>query len=128
MKIRYLLTGFLAIILNTQISNAQSNIFSGDVEANARLISDYRFRGVSRTTNDFAVQGGIDFYSDSGLYTGVWASNVDGFNGADAEANLYVGYSGEARGFIYDFGATAYLFPGGDNVNHIETDNINLNH
>jgi uncharacterized protein (TIGR02001 family) len=121
MNIRNIIAVFLSLFLCAQISNAQSNIFKGDFEANAKLISDYRFRGVSRTSNDFAVQGGVDFYSDTGLYTGVWASNVDGFNGADAEANLYLGYSGEAKGFIYDFGATAYLFPGGSNVNHIET-------
>lgn len=121
MKIRNFIIIFLSMFLSTQIAQAQSKLFTGDVEANAKLISDYRFRGVSRTSNDFAVQGGVDFYSDSGIYTGVWASNVDGFNDAFAETNLYVGYGGESNGMIYDFGVMAYVFPGGDNVNHIET-------
>ena len=97
MNIRNIIAVFLSLFLCAQISNAQLNIFKGDFEANAKLISDYRFRGVSRTSNDFAVQGGVDFYSDTGLYTGVWASNVDGFNGADAEANLYLGLNQNDR-------------------------------
>lgn len=120
MKIRILLMILTGIFLGSSMANAQSGIFSGDVQFNAKAVSDYRFRGLSRTGNDFAIQGGVDFYSDSGLYTGVWASNVDGFNGADAETNIYVGYGGESNGMTYDFGATAYLFPGGDNVNHYE--------
>jgi uncharacterized protein (TIGR02001 family) len=121
MNFRNFIAIILGVLMCVQISHAQSNKFKGDFEVNAKLISDYRFRGVTRTSNDFAVQGGVDFYSDTRLYMGLWASNVDGFNGAFAETNLYFGYSGEARGFIYDIGATAYLFPGGDNVNHIET-------
>ncbi|MCC3862304.1 TorF family putative porin [Pseudemcibacter aquimaris] len=121
MKIKFLIVFLSGVFLSTQFANAQSGLFSGDVQINAQAVSDYRFRGMSRTNNDFAIQGGIDFYSDSGLYVGAWASNVDGFNGADAETNLYVGYSGENEGMIYDFGVTGYLFPGGSNINHIET-------
>ena len=68
MNIRNIIAAFLSLFLCAQISNAQSNIFKGDFEANAKLISDYRFRGVSRTSNDFAVQGGVDFYSDTEKY------------------------------------------------------------
>ncbi|MDG1708014.1 MAG: TorF family putative porin [Emcibacteraceae bacterium] len=120
MRMKLLAVVLLGGILSSGVANAQSNIFSGDVQFNAKAVSDYRFRGVSRTNNDFAIQGGIDFNSDSGLYAGAWASNVDGFGGADAETNLFVGYGGETDGMIYDFGATAYVFPGGDNVNYIE--------
>lgn len=102
-------------------AHAQSSLLEGDVSFNAAVLSDYRFRGVTRSNNDFAAQGGIDFYSDSGLFAGAWISSVKEFSGADAETNLYMGYSGEKDGMTYEFGATAYLFPGGESVNHIET-------
>ncbi len=112
---------FLAFvfIFSTE-SHAQNSIFSGDVTAEAKVVSDYRFRGVSKTNNDFAVQGSLDFFLDSGLYTGIWASNVSDFRGSDVESNLYLGYNTENNGIIYDVGLTAYVYPGGTNANYVE--------
>ncbi|MBT5187668.1 MAG: hypothetical protein HOH19_05780 [Kordiimonadaceae bacterium] len=103
------------------VASAQSGIFSGDLSATAAVKSDYRHRGVSKTNNDFAVQGSLDWFSDSGVYTGIWASNVSDFKGSDVESNIYLGYTTEVDGFIYDIGATAYIYPGGDNANYFET-------
>ena len=44
--------------------------------ANLGLFSDYRFRGISQTSTNPAVQGGIDYMHSSGLYAGIWGSNV----------------------------------------------------
>ncbi len=117
------LTGLMivATLGSAQNAQAQTDLWGGEVNANVAVVSDYRFRGVSKTDNDFAVQGNLDWVSDSGLYTGLWASNVSDFKGADLETNLYLGINKEINGFIYDAGFTAYVYPGGTNANYIET-------
>ena len=47
------------------------------VSGNVGLFSDYIFRGYTQTENNPALQGGFDVEHASGLYAGVWASNVD---------------------------------------------------
>lgn len=44
--------------------------------ANVGLYSDYLFRGVSYGKKQGAVQGGFDYSHSSGIYFGVWATNV----------------------------------------------------
>lgn len=46
------------------------------------LFSDYWSRGISQTQGDPAVQGSATLIHSSGLYGGVWSSNVDSDMGA----------------------------------------------
>ncbi len=64
----------------------------GTVSANIALTTDYYFRGISQTGNDGAIQGGFDWAHDSGLYAGVWASNVD-FGETHLEVDTYIGFA-----------------------------------
>jgi uncharacterized protein (TIGR02001 family) len=68
----------------------------GPFTANISLTSDYRFRGISQSDNDAAVQGGIDF-AQNGWFLGVWASSVDFLDSAGkdapAEVDIYGGYN-----------------------------------
>ncbi len=89
-------------------------------KANIGVVSDYRFRGISQTTRDPAVQGGIDLSSDRGVGVGVWASNVSGMGGADAEVDIYGSYSGTAAGLDYTLTAIGYAYPGGSGLNYGE--------
>ncbi|HEY4074016.1 MAG TPA: TorF family putative porin, partial [Herbaspirillum sp.] len=44
---------------------------------NIGAVNDYRFRGISQTRFDPAVQGGADYvYNPLGLYAGTWLSNI----------------------------------------------------
>ncbi|QPF75152.1 hypothetical protein G8A07_21025 [Roseateles sp. DAIF2] len=83
---------------------------------NVGLFSDYRFRGISQTWRQPAVQGGFDYAHSSGFYAGTWASNVSGNsynNGAGLELDLYGGYKfALAQDLTLDLGALAYLYPG----------------
>jgi uncharacterized protein (TIGR02001 family) len=94
-----------------------------DISANVALTTDYVFRGVSQTDNQFAIQGGFDWASDMGIYLGTWASNVDSqfFGGAtdpQIELDLYAGYSHElTNGFGFDLGYLRYQYPGGSDAN-----------
>ena len=85
---------------------------SGGVE----LVSDYRFRGLSLTDKDIAVQPTITVSHDSGFYLGAWGSNIDvGPVRGDVEAQLYGGYETEiASGTRIDVGATYYWYPDGE--------------
>jgi len=62
--------------------------------SNIGFFSDYTFRGISYTKERGAVQGGFDYSHSSGLYAGVWASNVnhDALYGNTVELDIYGGY------------------------------------
>lgn len=44
------------------------------VSGNVALVSDYRFRGVSQSDKEVALQGGATVTHESGVYAGAWAS------------------------------------------------------
>ena len=82
------------------------------VTANVAFTTDYVWRGLSQSDNDFAVQGGADF-SDGIFYAGTWASNVDfGTGGANAELDLYGGIKPTTGPVSWDFGVIGYFYPG----------------
>jgi len=87
------------------------------VTGSAAIASDYRFRGVSQSDREMAVQGGITVAHESGLYAGVWGSNLAGwgtFGGANMELDLIGGYKAKlADNATLDVGLTWYMYPGG---------------
>jgi uncharacterized protein (TIGR02001 family) len=88
-----------------------------EISGNVSLVSDYRFRGISQTNRDPAVQGGFDLTHKSGLYVGTWASNVSQWAnpGGSMEIDFYGGYSTELpMGIGLDIGHIWYQYPGND--------------
>ena len=92
-----------------------------DLVGEATLLSDYRFRGVSRSDEDPAVQGALTLFHGSGLYAGTRISSlrgVDPWRGrdlGDAQIDLYAGYRATlGGGFELDAGGTYYVFAGGN--------------
>ena len=86
------------------------------VSGSVGLVSDYRFRGVSQSDEEMAVQGGITVTHESGLYAGVWGSNLAGwgtFGGSNMELDLIGGYKMPLAGGTLDMGVTWYMYPGG---------------
>jgi uncharacterized protein (TIGR02001 family) len=88
------------------------------VTGGATLTSDYRFRGISLSDSDPAVQGTVNLNHESGLYAGVWAASLEGFGavgGASAEIDLYAGFRREvAEGVTLDAGLLYYVYPGAE--------------
>jgi uncharacterized protein (TIGR02001 family) len=87
-----------------------------DVSFNIGATTDYRYRGISQTRLQPAVQGGVD-YSQGGFYAGTWASTIrwvkDSGGDGSIELDLYGGYKGEiTKGLNYDVGVLAYVYPG----------------
>ena len=86
-----------------------------EFSANVSLTNDYRWRGETQSAENTAIQGGFDYFHDSGLFAGVWGSNVDFGAGDDAkvELDLYVGYWGEINEDLsYDVSVSRYTYPG----------------
>lgn len=91
-----------------------------DLSANAALVSDYRFRGISQTDTNAAIQGGFDASFEPGIYLGTWASSVDFGDGNDTgsygtmEIDYYTGWAGPIgdTDFAIDVGYAYYQYPG----------------
>lgn len=83
------------------------------------VVSDYRFRGVSLSDKDFAVQPYLTVKHESGFYVGAWASNLAENAGDDVEVDLYAGFAGGDT-VTYDIGATYYVYPGVSSFNYVE--------
>ncbi|KQZ64635.1 hypothetical protein ASD67_09285 [Sphingopyxis sp. Root1497] len=97
-----------------EIADPPSSALS--VSGGVDLVSDYRFRGLSLSDKDVAVQPTITVTHDSGFYLGAWGSNIDaGPARGDVEAQLYGGYETQiASGTRLDLGATYYWHPDRD--------------
>jgi uncharacterized protein (TIGR02001 family) len=98
------------------------------------LFSQYIFRGLTQTDRDPALQGNFDINHSSGLYLGMWGSNVSwlrdiysttalGYgtdqstyykSGGNLEIDIYGGFKSEIgkTGLGIDLGALQYYYPG----------------
>lgn len=80
--------------------------------ANASVTNNYIWRGLTQTENEAAVQGGIDWASDSGFYVGTWVSNVN-YGPSDVysyENDIYAGFAFSAGGLDFDIGYLYYNY------------------
>jgi len=93
------------------------------ISGNVAVTTDYRFRGVSLSGGDFALQGGIDVVHDSGFYVGTWGSSIDGGAFGELELDFYGGWSGDvAEGVTVDVGLLYYMYPASDDVGGVDLD------
>lgn len=85
------------------------------VTGNVALVTDYRFRGISLSAGDPAVQGAINVNHSSGFYAGAWASSLeDSAVYGSMELDLYAGWTGPvADGLTADVGLLYYVYPNG---------------
>lgn len=114
MKKLYTAAALSALLLSPLSAQAGEKIGDFDLSANVGFVSEYSFRGIAQSNENPAVQGGFDVTHDSGLYAGVWGSNVNFNDGDEAqiEVDVYGGYSGSFKGLSYDVGLIYYAYPG----------------
>jgi uncharacterized protein (TIGR02001 family) len=83
---------------------------------NVGAVSDYRYRGISQSRLDPALQGGADYADKSGLYLGVWGSSIKWIKDAGGDANMevdvYGGYKFTVGDIGYDLGFLRYEYSG----------------
>lgn len=96
--------------LSLPAAGQESSNFSG----NLALTSDYVFRGYTQTSEEPAVQGGLDWEGAGGWHLGVWGSSLDFGPGdsASVEVDIYGGYSWEINDVSYGLGLIYYAYPG----------------
>ena len=94
------------------------------ISGNVAITSDYRFRGVSLSAGDIALQGGIDLTTTSGFYVGTWASSIQGGTPyGEVELDVYGGWTGDvAEGVTVDVGLLYYIYPTTDDPLGLDPD------
>jgi len=97
--------GLLGLAGITQAAQAE-------LTANAGVTSNYVFRGVTQTDDGIAIQGGVDYVHEVGVYAGAWASNVEtGTGDKGYETDLYVGYNFKLNeDVVFDVGYITYIY------------------
>ncbi|MEW9797364.1 TorF family putative porin [Alteromonas sp. CYL-A6] len=102
----------IAVALASPALFSASAMAEGEWTANASAGSNYIWRGLTQSTNEAVVQGGIDYAHESGFYAGTWASNVQ-YAADDVysyEHDMYFGFAGEAGDISYDVGYLYYNY------------------
>jgi uncharacterized protein (TIGR02001 family) len=117
LKANWTLAAALATVLAAPLVHADEAKPDNEVAYNVGVVSDYRYRGISQTHLDPALQGGIDYTNNpTGLYAGTWLSTIHWIKDAGGDDNvewdLYGGKRGELmEGLSYDVGGLYYLYP-----------------
>lgn len=117
-----LITGLSAVALSAFLAApaAAEDLGGGfSVSGGATVVTDYRFRGISQTGEDPAIQGSLTISHESGFYLGTWGSSIDDYvaGGSDQEIDLIAGFSTEvASGTTIDVGAIYYYYPGAEKI------------
>ena len=79
-------------------------------------VNEYRYRGISQSRMDPALQGGADYADKSGVYVGIWGSSIkwikDGGGKSNAEVDIYGGYKFTVGDLAYDVGFLRYEYAG----------------
>lgn len=96
---------------DTDIPSADGLTISGE----ANLLSDFRFRGISRSDEDPAVQGALTLSTGSGFYAGGRGTSLrDAGDLGGVQLDLYAGYGADlGLGTSVDLGLMYFLFPDG---------------
>ncbi len=100
-----------------------SGPFGGNFAGSVGFTTDYKYRGISQTGNDPAVQGSIEYsipVTDfATLYGSVWGSSIN-FGG-----NLETDFTAGVRGTVldkvgYDLNVIYYYYPGTNSGNNLD--------
>ncbi|HVF37976.1 MAG TPA: TorF family putative porin [Sphingomicrobium sp.] len=111
---------FLLALLLAVWSNAASAM---DLSAEAGIVSDYRFRGISLSDAKPAAQASVTLEHGSGLYFGTWGSTIKEPSAAiTAEVQLFAGYELTLTDNLsLDVSANYYAYPSAWDSNYLET-------
>jgi uncharacterized protein (TIGR02001 family) len=99
------------------LAQAQAAAPESSLSFNVGAVSDYRYRGLSQSRLQPALQGGMDYADKSGFYVGAWGSSIkfikdSGASKGGVELDLYGGYKGAVGDVAYDVGFLRYEYIG----------------
>ncbi|MBL0729402.1 TorF family putative porin [Piscinibacter sp. HJYY11] len=83
---------------------------------NLGAVTDYRYRGISQTRFEPALQFGADLALPAGFYIGTWGSTIkwirDSGGDSTVEIDVYAGWKKEVvSGLTLDVGVLQYIYP-----------------
>jgi uncharacterized protein (TIGR02001 family) len=112
------LLGLALALVSTPALAQEEETPAVTISGGATLVSDYRFRGISQTDKNFAVQGTFTLTHKSGFYATVWGSSVDEYvaAGGDQEIDLIAGFKKSFGGTTVDVGVLYYYYPGAEQI------------
>ncbi len=127
-KARTIQTVVSAVVLALSVAPAAHAGLTGHVD----VVSKYVLRGITNAPEQDApaVQGGVDYVTDSGVYLGYWFSTIgysykalDGVSTSQnsTEHDFYAGYNGKVGGLGYTVGGTVYYYTPGWESTGVET-------
>ena len=128
-----LIAGLIASAFSPAFATAADSPHT--LTGNVGIYSQYIFRGLAQTDGDPALQGGFDYSHSSGLYAGVWMSNVSwlrdfgAYNGGGSlEMDFYGGFKGAfgSSDFGYDVGLLQYYYPGDVTPGAVKADTLEM--
>ena len=127
---KMILATAIAATFVTGFAHAEDAKPDNEVSFNAAVVSDYRYRGLTQTRFDPALQVGADYtHNPTGLYAGTWLTNIKWIKDAvnsnastagqgkgSVEWDIYAGKRGDiGGGFTYDVGGLYYYYPSNNN-------------
>lgn len=116
LRFAFLLSASLAVASPALAQETPAPTPDFTISGGVTLASQYRFRGISLSDEQIALQGTLNVNHRSGFYAGFWASNLDGFGelgGSNLELDLYGGWRHQvASGVTVDAGLLCYAYPG----------------
>jgi uncharacterized protein (TIGR02001 family) len=99
------------------VAQAEDKKPDNEVSFNADVVTDYRYRGISQSRREAAVQGGADYVNNpTGIYVGTWLSTIkwtqDAGGSGTVEWDVYAGKKGQiTKDVSYDVGVLTYVYP-----------------
>ncbi len=110
-----------AVLAEDKVAMPFGLSFSG----NAAITTDYRFRGMTQTETDPALQAGFTLAHESGVYVGLWGSSVNFGSGTPSlELDPSIGYATTLESFsskpVLDVGVVYYNYPSASDLNWAE--------
>lgn len=109
-----------ALLLGATFTGGVAVADEHEISGNVALTTEYRFRGISQTNRDAAIQGGFDYGHESGLYIGTWASNVS-FTEGGTEIDVYAGWATDLNeNLSLDLGVLYYGYPSDADADYVE--------
>jgi uncharacterized protein (TIGR02001 family) len=105
-------------------------VTAADWSAKIGAVSDYRYRGVSLSGGEPAVQASLSIEHDSGAYADLWGSSLAPDGDSHFEFDGTVGFAFDlGENLSADLSATAYVYPGDSQANALElTTQVEANH
>ncbi len=111
------------VLIGSSLLLASTSAYAAEFSVNMALASDYVYRGISQTNEEATIQGGFDIEGESGLYAGVWTSNI-AFDGS-IEIDVYAGFAGEFNETLgFDIGVLHYDYPNDAGPNDSSFDEV----